>query len=112
MAEALNVFRTLTSEITTENEIVYTAPDGKTAILLLAQVANITQTPAELSFIHFDATTAEQTELLKEFVIPGNDAASPITGKLVIEEGNSVRAYSNFNDTLVITLSILESLNA
>lgn len=112
MAEALNTFKTLTSEITTENEIIYTAPEGKTSIVLLAQIANITESPAEITFIHFDSNLAEQTDLLNKFVIPGNDAASPITGKLVIEEGNSVRAFTNIEDALVITLSVLESLNA
>jgi hypothetical protein len=112
MADALNVFKTLTADITTINEIIYTAPEGNTAILLLAQVANVTETPAELTFIHFNAVTGVQTDLLTRFVIPGNDAASPITGKLVVEEGNSVRAFSNVNNRLVITLSVLESLNA
>jgi hypothetical protein len=112
MAEQINTFRTLTAEITTANEIIYTTPEGVTSILLLAQVANTTTTPAELSFIHFNATTGVQTDLLTRFVIPGNDAASPITGKLVVEEGNSVRAFSNANNRLVITLSVLESLNA
>lgn len=112
MAEPLNVFKTITAEISDENEIVYTTPDNKTAIILMAQVTNITANPAELTFIHFDAFTAEQTELLSRFVLPGNDATSPITGKLVVEEGNSLRSFSNVNSTLVITLSLLESLNA
>lgn len=112
MAEALNVFKTITAEITDSNEIIYTAPEGNTAILLLAQIANISETPAEITFIHFDSQTAVQTDLLTRFVIPGNDATSPITGKLVVEEGNSVRAFSDANDRLVITISVLESLNA
>ena len=112
MAEALNTFKTLTADLTTTNEIIYTTPEGVTTIVLLAQVANITNLEAEINFVYFDAITGEQTELLTGFTIPGNDATSPITGKLVIEEGNSIRAYSNVNDRLVITLSILESLNA
>jgi len=112
MAEPLNVFKTVTTEITDVNEIVYTVPDGKTAIILMAQITNVTSTPASVDFLHFDSFTADQTELLKGFVIPGNDATSPITGKLVIEEGNSLRTVANTNDTLVLTLSLLESLNA
>lgn len=112
MAEPLNVFKTVTADITDVNEIIYTVPDGKTAIILMAQISNITSTPAAVSFLHFDAFTADQTELLKDFIIPGNDATSPITGKLVVEEGNSLRTVANVNDTLVLTLSLLESLNA
>jgi hypothetical protein len=112
MAEPLNVFKTVTQDVTDVNEIVYTVPSGKTAIILMAQIANITETPAAIDFLHFDAFTADQTELLKGFVIPGNDATSPITGKLVIEEGNSLRAVGNVNDAMVLTISLLESLNA
>ena len=78
----------------------------------MAQIANITTTAASVDFLHFDAFTADQTELLKGFVIPGNDATRPITGKLVIEEGNSLRAVGSANDTMVLTISLLESLNA
>lgn len=112
MAEALNTFKTLTADVTTTNEIVYTTPEGVTTIVLLAQVANISDQEAQVNFVYFDSITGDQTELLTGFVVPGNDATSPITGKLVIEEGNSVRAFSNQNDRLVITMSILESLNA
>jgi len=112
MAEPLNVFKTVTQEITDINEIVYTVPEGKTAIILMAQISNITETPVAVDFLHFDSFTADQTELLKGFVIPGNDATSPITGKLVVEESNSLRTVASTNDSLVLTLSLLESLNA
>lgn len=112
MAEPLNVFKTITADLTTGNEIVYTAPDGKTAIILMAQISNVTTTAAATSFLHFDAFTADQTELLSNFEVPGNDATSPITGKLVVEENNSLRAQASVNDALVLTLSLLESLNA
>ena len=112
MAEPLNVFKTITQEITDVNEIVYTVPDGKTAIILMAQITNITTSAVSVDFLHFDSFTADQTELLKGFVIPGNDATSPITGKLVIEEGNSLRTVAGANESLVLTLSLLESLNA
>jgi len=52
MAEPLNVFKTITADLTTGNEIVYTAPDGKTAIILMAQISNVTTTAAATSFLH------------------------------------------------------------
>jgi len=112
MATPINVFKTVTAEVTTSNETIYTAPAGNTGIILMAQVANITSTSGEVTFIHFDSATNTDTELLKSFPIPGNDAASLITGKLIVEAGDSVKIFASANNKFKITLSVLESLNA
>jgi hypothetical protein len=112
MATPLNVFKTVTKELTTADSDVYTAPLNNTGIVLMAQVANITGTEANITFSHYNSDTTIQTELVKNFTIPGNDASSVITGKLVLETGHKIKAYSSSNDSLKLTLSILESLNA
>lgn len=112
MATPLNVFRTYTAELTTNNEIIYTVPENNTGIVLMAQVANVSANTAAVTFAHYNSTADVETELVKDYEIPGNDASSVITGKLVIQEGDSVKAQSSANDTFKITLSILESLNA
>jgi len=112
MATPLNVFKTVTAEVTTEDEIIYTAPIGNTAIVLMAQVANITSTPGSLTFAHFNDATNISTELVKNFEIPGNDSTSVTTGKLIVEQNSSLRIQASSNNTFKITLSILESLNA
>jgi hypothetical protein len=109
MASALNVFKTVTAELTTSPAILYTAPTGYTSIILMAQVSNVTGTKAKVTFSHFANSTT--TELLKEFSVPANDAVSATTGKLVLETGASVKASSDTANALKITLSILESLN-
>lgn len=112
MATPLNVFKTVTKDVTTSNEVVYTAPADNTGIVLMAQVANITGTAAWVTFSHYDTDTTTETELVKQLDIPGNDATSVITGKLVLEEGNSIKVQGSANTTLKLTMSILESLNA
>jgi hypothetical protein len=112
MATPINVFKKVTAEVTTLNEIIYTAPAGNTGILLMAQVANITSTAGDVTFIYFDSSTNNDTELVKGFTVPGNDAAALITGKLIVEEGDSVKVFATENDKFKVTLSILESLNA
>lgn len=112
MATPLNVFKTVTFTITTTNTTVYTAPAGFTGIILMAQVANVTGTDADVTFSHFDAGSSVETELAKDFTIPANDAGSVLTGKLVLETGNSIRAVASTGAALKITLSVLESLNA
>lgn len=112
MSSPLNTFRTITAEATTTDSTVYTAPNGITSIILMAHAANITANTADVTFSHLNANTSIQTELVKDYAIPGNDAAGLITGKLVIEAGNSVKIIASANSSIKMTLSVLESLNA
>lgn len=112
MASPLNTFKTYTKTVTNIDEIIYTTPDGITAIVLLAQAANITATPQDISFFYYDSTTTITSELVKNFAISDNDAASLLTGKLVIETGNSLRAIASSANSFTLTLSILETRNA
>ena len=106
---ALNVFKTITAELTTTNELIYTTPSGYTGVVLMAQVSNVSNVTSNVTFILNDNTS--NTELLKGFEIPRNDAISATVGKLIIESGNSVRAFAGANNQLKITLSLLESAN-
>jgi len=134
----LNKFLTKTSKLTTSTSYfqyngdkpttstVYTAPIGTTAIVLMAQVANITTQTQSCSFLHHrnrkirnDAQgNGEQlgntdSYLVQNFLIPAGDSASVLTGKLILEELDSIRGYSNTTatSTLQLTLSILETAN-
>jgi hypothetical protein len=106
---ALNVFKTVTAQLTTTNELIYTTPSGYTGVVLMAQVSNVSNVTSNVTFILNDNTS--NTELLKGFEIPRNDAISATVGKLIIESGNSVRAFAGANNQLKITLSLLESAN-
>ena len=105
---------------------VYTAPIGVTSIILMAQVANLTTQTQLCSFVHHrqrpilsDAQGNGAQEpnvdsyLVKDFAIPAGDSASVLTGKLIIETLDSIRAYSHSDSTstLQLVLSILESAN-
>lgn len=106
-----------------KNIKVYTSPPGVTSIILMAQVANVTDHEIKITFAHYrnlvvtaDPSTengyqAENTttELAKDFVIPPNDAASLLNGKMIIESFDSIIAYASENNGLKLTLSILET---
>jgi len=109
MAIALNTFKTVTEAVTNTSAVVYTAPVGVSSIILMAQIANITETAGQVTFIHDDGT--KTTELIKDYSIPGRDAASALTGKLVLESGHKIRIFANENNKFKLTLSILESAN-
>lgn len=105
----LNTFKTVTANITTSATDIYTAPTGVAAIILTAQIANVTTTSGTVTFSHINGSTI--TELIKDYGIPGNDAASAIAGKLVLEAGHKIRVSASSNNKMKLTMSVLESSN-
>jgi hypothetical protein len=133
----LNTFKTKTSVLTSSTtytnysgigpstSTVYTAPIGVTAIILMAQVSNLTTGTQLVNFLHhrerpvladaqgngYQAANTDSA-LVKDFAIPSGDAGTPLTGKLIVESLDSVRAYSNNEGSLQLVLSILETANS
>jgi len=123
----LNVFKTKTAVLTTTTTTrVYTAPVGVTAIVLMANASNVDVTQTRLvSFAHYRnlpvlADTQGNggqagnviTEQVLKFPIPPNDAAGLLSGKIIIEQLDSLIAYSDAEGAIKLTLSILETANA
>lgn len=121
----LNTFKTKTQILTTSSTAsIYTAPIGVTSIVLMAQIANISSATQLITFAHFrnlpvlaDAQgfgaqpPSTVSPLVTNFPIPSNDAASILTGKLIIESLDSIRAYASTTGTCQVVLSILETAN-
>ena len=121
----LNTFKTKTAQLSTSTTAtVYVAPVGTTAIVLMAQIANLGTSTETVSFIHHrnrvvlaDAqgngyqAPGVDTFLVKDYAVPSQDAAVPLGGKMIIEELDSIRCYGSNTQTLQLTLSILESAN-
>lgn len=79
----------------------------------MAQVANIDSSEShDVTFSLVENPGGTETELVKDFAIPPNDAASLVTGKLIVETGNELKASASTPNQLKLTLSILESRNA
>ena len=126
----LNTFKTKTAKLQSTwthgtTATVYTAPIGTTAIVLMAQVSNLDTATHYVSFSHFrnrpiladaqgNGGQAAQTTstLVLNYGIPAQDAGSPLTGKLIIEQLDSIQAYCDANGQLQLVLSILETANA
>lgn len=123
VAEVMGYMNELKSPNTTK---IYTAPPGVTAIILMAQVSNVTDHDINLTFAHYrnipvfpDPATLNGyqagdtiTEIVKDYVIPPNDAASLLSGKMIIESFDSIVAFASESSGLKVTLSILETANA
>lgn len=113
MALALNVFQTVTSVVTTSPVGIYTAPVGYTGVVLLAQVANIGATSQDISLSHQRSVAgiAVTTEMLKQYPIASNDTVNLLSGKLVLESGDTLVLYGSNGSDLKFVASILETLN-
>jgi uncharacterized protein YdeI (BOF family) len=125
----LNTFKTKTKLLTgysatTATITSYVAPIGVTSIILMAQVSNLTTETQYVNFIHYrkrpvlsdaqgNGYQAPNTEtyMVKDFAIPAGDAGTVLSGKLIIESLDSVRAYTSNSGTCHLTLSILETAN-
>ena len=122
----LNTFKTKTAVLTTiTTATVYTAPIGVTSIVLMAQISNISTQTQFCSVAHFrnrpvladaqgnGAQAARiESSLVKNFSIPAGDAGTVLSGKLIIESLDSIRASASTTGTLQLVMSILESANA
>jgi hypothetical protein len=75
--------------------------------VLLAQATNVNA--SNDGNITFYTSMNGNTELAKDFTIPVGDSAALLSGKLVVEAGNSIGVYANANSVLKLTLSILET---
>ena len=109
MALALNVFQTVTSVVSASPTVVYTAPVGYTGVVLLAQVANVGASSADVTLIHRRSST--DTEMLKNYPISSSDTANLLSGKLVLESGDRLVLSGSNGTDLKFIASILETLN-
>jgi hypothetical protein len=122
----LNKFLTKTAILTTSTTAtVYTAPIGTTAIILMAQVSNLTTDTRYVSFEHYRYRTVladaqgfgyqpgnTPSPLVVGFGIPANDAGTPLSGKMVVEQLDSVRAFADQENSLQLVMSILQTANS
>lgn len=106
---ALNVFRTVAGVIPTSASVIYEAPEGYSSIILMAQISNTASATANATFSHIKGSTT--TELIKDYEIPTKDAASAVTGKLVLQTGEKISVSASNANNLKFVLSILESAN-
>jgi len=107
---ALNTFKTTTANVTTVQQTIYTAPAGVTTVILLAQVSNIdTTNSVTVSANHVRGSNV--TSIIRNTTIPIRDAATLLTGKLILQTGDSFTAIADANNRGQLLLSYLETAN-
>ena len=107
MATELNVFKTITANVTTSLTSVYTPPTGYSTVVLLAQISNISSNTITVSGYHLrsGATTA----LIQGASVPVNDAINLLTGRLILQNGDSLEVSASANNSGQLLLSVLET---
>lgn len=109
MAVALNLFKTITANVTTTGESVYTAPTGYTTVVLMAQVSNTGNAMVTVTADH--VRSSNHTNIITDGELPPNDALNLLSGKMILQTSDSFYVRGSANDTAQLILSILETAN-
>jgi hypothetical protein len=111
----LNTFKTIATNVYTSQSLLYTAPLETATIILTAQVSNISKDYANVTFIHRSNVAfggdrlITDTELVKDYEIPPNDASSVIVGKIVLEQEQAVLISASGNNQCRVLVSLVET---
>jgi len=109
MAVAINIFKTVTANVTTVGTTIYTAPAGYTSVVLLAQVSNIGGSTITVEANHL--RNGNQTSIIKGISLPTADSLSLVQGKMILETGDGFEISASANAAAQIVLSLLETAN-
>lgn len=102
-----NTFKNARAALTGSTATVYTCPSATTAIILMAQAANVDNSVSVSATATWTDGT-NTTHLVKAISIPQYAAVNLLAGKLVLEAGDSLSAFSTASSKVELTLSILE----
>jgi len=109
MSAPLNTFKSYTANLTTISSAIYTAPTGYTTVMLSAQISNTTGNTISVSGWH--NRSGSLTALLLGASVPTNDALNLLTGKVILQTGDSLYANASSNSSAQILVSVLETSN-
>ena len=103
----LNTFKLVTLALSAGTTTIYTTPSGVTGIILSSQISNKSNTIQILS-VDIRRSNDTQVTLLYNAKIPAGDALNPLTGKLVLESGDTLTFTSSISASDAV-LSVLEN---
>jgi hypothetical protein len=108
MPAALNNFRTTLEDLTTTTANVYTPPVGYSTVVLMAQVSNTGNSTVQISA--GVNRSNNYTSLINLASVPVNDAITVLTGRLILNFGDTLQFASSANNSSQLVLSYLETL--
>jgi len=107
MAEAFKNFKLA---LGTSSATAYTCPASTTAIVLLCQVANVDgKNEADATVTWTDSSDSDaSTALVSTVPVPAGSALGVLSGKLVLEAGDTIAGLASAASDLVLTGSVVE----
>ena len=108
MPAALNNFNTTLADLTTTTANVYTPPVGYSTVVLMAQVSNTGNSTVQVSAGVNRSNS--YTSLSNLASVPVNDAITVLTGRLILNFGDTLQFTSSANASSQLVLSYLETL--
>lgn len=109
MSGALNIFKTVTANVTTAPTNVYSTPLGYSSVVLMAQISNIDVANTIQISAALDRA-GNITSLIQNADVPITDAITVLTGRLIMTFGDSFQVSASADDSAQLTLSLLETL--
>ena len=103
-------FKNAKLALTTSSATIYTCPSATTAIILMCQVANIDGTnEADATISWTDSSdSATETFLAKTVSVPADSSLGILSGKMVLETGDTLKGLASADSDLAVTVSVLE----
>lgn len=108
MPGALNKFQTVLANVTSTTANVYTPPTGYATVVLMAQVSNSGN--ASIQITANILRSGNTTCLINGATVPPADAASLLTGRLILNVGDVFQIKSTDDTSGQLVLSYLETL--
>ena len=107
MAETFKNFKLA---LTDSSATAYTCPSATTAIVLLLQVSNIDGTNEADATVTWtdDSDSDASTALVSTVPVPAGSALGVLSGKLVLEAGDTIAGLASAASDLVLTGSVVE----
>lgn len=109
----LNAFKNIAVNLSTSEQLVYETPSGVSSIILSAVCSNYTTNDVAVTFKIEKQT---QSGPVQFYLVPGIDVISKdvfqvIAGRLVLEEGDKLYAFSGSNNAVDFIMSVNEAAN-
>ncbi len=105
-----NTFKNFRGILTTGGVTAYTCPAATTAIVLHCQVANVDGVNSADATVHWtdDSNSDAVTRWAKTVPVPADTSLSVVTGKPVLEAGDTIVGVASADGDLELSGSVLE----
>lgn len=103
-------FKNAKAVLGSTDTVIYTCPASTTAIVIGAQIANVDNANScDLQIWWTDSSDSDSvTYLGYDITVPSKAAYEPVSGKLILEAGDTIRGLGATASDLEASFSILE----